>query len=94
MSVYNLKVTQLKSFYLGSQFFQMNSITMAVIIFLLTEFRNTFVTFGFKTSIRILNIQSVRKTVIYTIHWFKYRFNLPQIALLPKFLSIKIGLLR
>jgi hypothetical protein len=41
MSIYYLKVTQFKSRYFGSQFFQKNPIKMTVIIFLLTDFRNT-----------------------------------------------------
>jgi len=67
MSVYYLKVTQFKSSYLGSQFFQMNPITMTVIIFLLTDFRNTLLTFGFKINTPHLTIQPVRKTKICTI---------------------------
>jgi hypothetical protein len=93
MSVYYLKVTQFKFWYLGSQFFQTNPIKMTVIIFLLSDFRNTLLTFGLKTNIQHLTIQPIHKTMNCTIEWFKYWYiSLLQIALFPKFLSIKIAL--
>lgn len=61
----------------------------------LTDFRDTVLTLGFKTNIQHLTIQPIRKTTICTIQWFKYWYiSLPQIALFPKFLPIKIGLFK